>query len=113
MTQQELAVLNVAGGEHAAESYSINPICKSQSTPPQRAAFHLVVASLSLLPFSSPLERREDPMGLALIVICCWSRVDQASRARFDSSGEGRLSRPERNESQGKEHDFGFSAGGH
>src|SRR3954466_14616975 len=41
MTQQELAVLNVSGGEHAAESYSINPICKSQSTPPARAAFHL------------------------------------------------------------------------
>src|SRR3954466_3335987 len=70
MTQQELAVLNVSGGEHAAESYSINPICKSQSTPPAplllsaSGATIQTVAAFGLL----PLEHREGPMGLALIV---------------------------------------------
>src|SRR6476469_5891147 len=32
MPEQELAMLDVSRSEHAAENYSINPICKSQST---------------------------------------------------------------------------------
>src|SRR6476469_5621148 len=32
MPEQALAMFDVSRGEHAAENYSINPICKSQST---------------------------------------------------------------------------------
>src|SRR4051812_28052728 len=82
---------------------------RNQLDPPvPLSTFVVTVRFVRCFAFSS-----RGPMGLALIVICYWSRVDQASRARFDSDGEPRLSRPQRNESQGKEHAFGFSAGGH